>query len=413
VAGTGGSTPTGQVQFYDAGSPYGSPVNMVGPSATLTTSLAVGPHTFTARYLGDDNDDQSVSNQVVHPVSTAGSITELSTNPNPSACHQRVTLQADVLRESLHGPTPTGTVTFFDGATPIATVDLVSGTATTFITALTPGSHDLTATYNGDGNFDSSSSIVVTQVVNACTTPVAVADSYTTPTNTALAVGDIGVLGNDLAVNPAAPDGASLQSGVGHGSLTLAPAGGFSYTPTTDFVGADSFTYCVSSDPDLLQCDSNVATVSITVTDPNATTTTAAPTTTTTTAAPTTTTTTAAPTTTTTTVADTTTSGPTTTVGPTTTTTAASTTTVGPTTNSSIRSTTTSAPDSSTTDPTVAGAELTNSSTTTPPPTVVGATTELPVTGADSGRLFALGVLLLTGGALATLEARRRIRRLN
>ena len=50
-----------------------------------------------------------------------------------------------------------------------------------------------------------------------------------------------------------------------HGTLTLNADGSFTYTPFSDYNGPDSFTY-VANDGSV---DSNVATVSITVTEVN------------------------------------------------------------------------------------------------------------------------------------------------
>jgi VCBS repeat-containing protein len=73
-----------------------------------------------------------------------------------------------------------------------------------------------------------------------------------------------GVLGND-----ADPDGdpltAVLVTGPGHGSLTLNADGSFSYTPSADFAGSDSFTYRAGDGT----LTSNVATVAISVTAVN------------------------------------------------------------------------------------------------------------------------------------------------
>ena len=50
--------------------------------------------------------------------------------------------------------TPSGTVTFYDGTTPLATVPVDgSGTATFTTSALSAGSHSITATYSGDADF--------------------------------------------------------------------------------------------------------------------------------------------------------------------------------------------------------------------------------------------------------------------
>jgi extracellular elastinolytic metalloproteinase len=72
--------------------------------------------------------------------------------------------------------------------------------------------------------------------------PTAAPDTYETPYLTTLNLAAPGVLANDSA-NGALTMTASLVTGATHGTLTLNANGSFSYTPQTDFVGADSFTY--------------------------------------------------------------------------------------------------------------------------------------------------------------------------
>ena len=91
--------------------------------------------------------------------------------------------------------------------------------------------------------------------------PVAVADSYSTPQSTAKVVPAPGVLGNDTDAD-SDPLTAALVSDVSHGTLSLSPDGGFTYTPTSGYTGADSFTYKANDGT----ADSNTVTVSITVT---------------------------------------------------------------------------------------------------------------------------------------------------
>jgi len=93
--------------------------------------------------------------------------------------------------------------------------------------------------------------------------------SYSIGEDGVLNVVAIGVLGNDtdalsvaLTVPPAS---ASLVSSTSSGSLALLADGSFSYTPNTDFNGTDSFTYRANDGV----TDSNVASVSITVTPEN------------------------------------------------------------------------------------------------------------------------------------------------
>ncbi len=94
--------------------------------------------------------------------------------------------------------------------------------------------------------------------------PVAVADSYSTTENTARIVSAPGVLANDTDVE--GDDLTAVKvSDPAHGTVTFNADGSFTYTPATDYVGADSFTY-KANDGTL---DSNTVTVSITVTVPN------------------------------------------------------------------------------------------------------------------------------------------------
>ena len=116
-----------------------------------------------------------------------------------------------------------------------------------------------------DGALDSNTVTVSLTVTATNAAPVAVADSYSTPKNTTLAVAAPGVLGNDTDA-----DGdtltAILVANVSHGTLTLGANGSISYVPTTAYVGPDSFTYKANDGA----LDSNTVTVSLTVTATNA-----------------------------------------------------------------------------------------------------------------------------------------------
>ncbi|MGW7007396.1 Ig-like domain-containing protein, partial [Streptomyces sp. NPDC054933] len=69
--------------------------------------------------------------------------------------------------------TPTGTVSFFDGATLLGTGTLSGGVASLTVSGLSVGSHVLTATYGGDTDFSGSTSPVDTQTVNQAATTTA------------------------------------------------------------------------------------------------------------------------------------------------------------------------------------------------------------------------------------------------
>ncbi len=91
--------------------------------------------------------------------------------------------------------------------------------------------------------------------------PIAVNDAYSASLDTLLSVTLPGVLSNDTGTGPLT---ASLVANVTHGTLALAASGNFTYTPTTGFVGGDSFTYRANN----AGGPSNVATVTLTVVGP-------------------------------------------------------------------------------------------------------------------------------------------------
>lgn len=92
--------------------------------------------------------------------------TALKSSPNPSTSGKSVKFTATVTSK-LRG-TITGTVTFKDGTTTLGTpVALNSSGVATFTTkTLSVGTHSITASYSGDSNFNSSTSAVLSQVVN-------------------------------------------------------------------------------------------------------------------------------------------------------------------------------------------------------------------------------------------------------
>jgi hypothetical protein len=106
------------------------------------------------------------------PLSTTSLISSL----NPSALDQPVTFTATVKPASGTG-TPTGTVTFNDGATVLGTGMLSGGTTTLTTSGLAGGAHLITAVYGGDANFTGGASPVLTQTVNKAASSTSVASS--------------------------------------------------------------------------------------------------------------------------------------------------------------------------------------------------------------------------------------------
>src|SRR6185295_377289 len=96
-----------------------------------------------------------------------------------------------------------------------------------------------------DGSLDSNVATVTLTIGGVNDPPSAADDSYAVNEDAVLTVDAPGVIGNDSD-----PDGnaltATLVSGPSHGTLSLSPNGGFSYTAAANYSGPDSFTYFVN-----------------------------------------------------------------------------------------------------------------------------------------------------------------------
>lgn len=92
--------------------------------------------------------------------------TTLASSSSPAGYGTLVIFTATVSQPG--AGTPTGIVEFFDGTSSLGTSALETGGQARFSTsALTSGSHTITAVYGGDANFDGSASAGITQIIEA------------------------------------------------------------------------------------------------------------------------------------------------------------------------------------------------------------------------------------------------------
>jgi Bacterial Ig-like domain (group 3) len=114
--------PTGSVQFIDGGVSLGAGTIGTDGSASVTlTALPAGTHPITAVYGGDAEFNSATSTALASQL----------------------------------GATPTGTVTVMDGTTSLGTASPDStGTGTLTVPLFTAGTHTLTVSYSGDGNYN-------------------------------------------------------------------------------------------------------------------------------------------------------------------------------------------------------------------------------------------------------------------
>ncbi len=167
----GSGVPTGSVDFFDGGVLIGSGALNASGAATLAVSgLTIGTHQITASYAGDSRYLTSGSTeypQVVSKVVTTSTVTS-STNPaNPGAT---VTFTATVA-VTTGLPKPTGSVTFLNGSTILATVALDADGKATFASSTLPiGTNSITVSYPGNVDYAASTSSVLSQVINKVAT---------------------------------------------------------------------------------------------------------------------------------------------------------------------------------------------------------------------------------------------------
>jgi hypothetical protein len=145
AAAPGAGLPTGIVNFFSNGAPIGSAPLDNGVATLAVGNLPVGANLITAAYGSDGNFNGSSSpelTQTVNPASTT--IVVGSSNAN-TVFGQSVTFTATISVTAPGAGAPTGTVTFFDGVTPLGAAPVSGGAAVFTTNVLTVGSHSITA----------------------------------------------------------------------------------------------------------------------------------------------------------------------------------------------------------------------------------------------------------------------------
>ncbi len=206
------------------------------------TDLAITGATGNHRIEFAASQLASVTTGVIRVRATETRTQIVSDSPDPSQPGQGVEV---VFQTVTSGITPSGTVRVTaSGGQESCSAEVSVGRCNIVLNA--DGNRTLTATFQGNSLFNSSSDTEAHQVITPDRPPVAGDDSYPATAGVLLTVSaSDGVLANDSD-----PDGdpmtVSVLSGP-RGSLTLNPDGSFEYTASPDFFGGDSFTYQVSA----------------------------------------------------------------------------------------------------------------------------------------------------------------------
>jgi len=165
VTDSAGQTPTGFVVFAEGSTVYGT-VSLSGGTAQVTLpAIVTGKHTINAQY-GGDSSDTPAKVAFKQTVTGAPTNTAVTTSAEPSVYGQSATFTA-IVGGSLG--TPDGTVTFKDGAAILGTVALSGGQAILAVNTLNGGTHTVSAVFNGNSEYASSTG-TLSQIVEPATT---------------------------------------------------------------------------------------------------------------------------------------------------------------------------------------------------------------------------------------------------
>jgi hypothetical protein len=217
--------PTGSITLTSGGVTLGSgTITSTNGTVTVTTTvLPVGADTITATY-GGDGTYNTAAGTATQNVTKANSTSTLTSSPNPSLPGGSVTFTDTILPSAA-----TGTVTFSMGLTTLGTSSVTGGVATYSSSTLPLGSDLITATYSGDGSYNSSVA-TVTQTV-----------AKTTPTVTVSTSGP-STFGQTVTITASVPAGPTgtitiTSGGVTLGSGTITSSNGVVTITTTQLPG--------------------------------------------------------------------------------------------------------------------------------------------------------------------------------
>ncbi|WP_413101202.1 beta strand repeat-containing protein [Streptomyces sp. Inha503] len=230
---TAGTPPWGDVTFVIAGGPTLGPVTLTqtgidsGTASVTDSTLSVGSHLVTANFVNSSDPLDNSSGTTIQQVNQAATTTTVTFVPPAPVCGETVTLTAHVAAVPPGSGTPTGTVTFIisaDGPTVIGTLD-ASGNASVTVPALSVGTHQVAAFYNGDTNFAPSNSPLTPLTVNPANSTTTLTISPPSPV-----CGETVTLCAQVAV--VAPGTCTPT-----GTVTFTVAGGPTLTGTLDATG--------------------------------------------------------------------------------------------------------------------------------------------------------------------------------
>ncbi len=218
----GGLSTAGEtITFLNGGVSIGTGTLSSGVATLTLSTLPAGTDSLTAVYATNANFLASTSSTLSYTVTQTTPTIGLASSGSPAGYATSVTFTATLPAGVA------GTVTFKDGSTAIGTATIQGSTAALSTSVLAVGSHSITATWPGDGNYAAGTSAMVTQSI----VRVAATATQSSTLNPSL-YGDQITVSYTFSGGGAVPTGtATLMDGaVTLATLTLDGSGRVAYT---------------------------------------------------------------------------------------------------------------------------------------------------------------------------------------
>jgi hypothetical protein len=174
----------GSAAFDVGGAPVAACASQVVTAgiATCTVSdldVAGSPYSVTAFYSGasDYSSSNNSGSPLTQTISADATSTAVTSNTNPSTFGQSVTFTATVTSSAPGSGVPTGSATISADGSLLCGGALAGGQFACPVSALTAGTHQITASYSASTDYNSSTSPTITQGVNQSSTTTTVTSS--------------------------------------------------------------------------------------------------------------------------------------------------------------------------------------------------------------------------------------------
>jgi len=136
-----------------------------GSATYAIATLTPNSYPVSANFAATNNLLAS-SASLTEVITAAPTSTSLTAAPNPADLNQQVTITAAVSSPAASAPAVSGSVTFYDGSTSLASAQVTAaGTASLTASFSVVGVHNLTAVYAGNADFSSGTSAVLKETI--------------------------------------------------------------------------------------------------------------------------------------------------------------------------------------------------------------------------------------------------------